>query len=196
MKKIIAQLLIRTLIVVGIGVGLYVAHVQVVELKNKQAEDVARLERVPQLELEIANQQADFDKRAFDITRIQDLLIGRNDIPSVVASIEQEGASQGVSVTVPEITEIQQVDAKGKVLPPSGPTQDIGIKVSAQGDPDAIITFVHLIEHLPHLLYVESLTMQYKPPDPEANPAPEGIIPRPVAAAQINLVLTVERNQE
>lgn len=170
------------------------AHTQVAALKSKQAEDLARLEQLPLIELEAANQQADFDRREFDIRRIKTLLVNRNDIARVVADIEREGRSQELIVTVPEIIEIQQIDANGKVVSASGSTESIGIKVSVQGDPDDIVTFIHSVEHLPYILYVDSLGMQHSLPEPVTAIVPENFVPKPLAQANINIVLVAARD--
>lgn len=161
-KKILTEWFVKSLIVIGVVVALYLSHGYVLHTRNERARALAQLEDVPNKALEATAQQTDLARYGFDVQRIEKMLITREDIVTVVSSIEQEGLRQGLVVQVPTIGEIQQVDEEGKATEEKGPVVDVKINISVDGSPEKIVAFVHSVEHLPYLLYLDSLSLMNK----------------------------------
>jgi len=160
---VIINVVVRlAIIVLAIG-GLYAAHQQVQVLRLERATALVELEKTPDRLLEVAAQQADLDKHAFDIQRIDKYLITRENVVDVVSQIEQEGQVQGLTVQVPTIEEvIAAADGEKKVERANATVSDIEMNVSVDGDPDDIIVFAHRIEHLPYLISLQYMSLGNK----------------------------------
>ncbi|MBI1833601.1 MAG: hypothetical protein HYR90_02125 [Candidatus Andersenbacteria bacterium] len=146
MKSLWIDWSIRIGILILVCAGLYILHNQAMAARNAYTAAINELEQTPLRLLESASRAADLSRREFDISRIQHLLVPRNQIVDVVSAIEAQAKRHQVEVSIPEIVESEEA---------GGVIQDITVRVSVDGNPENIVDFSHSVEHLPYLLNVE-----------------------------------------
>lgn len=151
MKLLIAWSLKVCVLLLMMG-GLLFVHSFVSRLADQVTEKRNELEQKPAEQLRIATLRSELSRRAFDLDRIKGYVVSRDRIIDVVSAIEAEGQRFGVTVQVPDIQEVPVFDADGNQIDPTGPLQDVEIKVIAVGPPQQLVAFLHSIDHLPYIL--------------------------------------------
>lgn len=165
--------IVRMIVLIVLGAGLFFGHTYVADVRAERAKAIRELEATPDRLLETARQRADLNRREADLSRIEKLLVPRSEVVSIVARIEQEATVRGLTIAVPAIEEIKMVNNRGVEVETGGPARDVRLEISISGSPDQIIAFVHSVEHLPYLLFVESWRLTNLLPqgeDPEEPP--------------------------
>lgn len=153
------------LIVVGIGlVGVCIGGTAwawrwLLEKRAAAAAQEAALQQMPETAARAGAARAELEKRRFDIERVQGFLITKDQIGSVVTEIEQAAQAAGVEASVPAVEEKQEVDAEGNVVVAAGVLYQVRLKVVATGKPANLLTFLHAVEHIHHLVYFESFRL-------------------------------------
>jgi len=143
-------------LVIGLLAGWWLVHQMVAGLGQQVAEQRLALEQSPQEESYQASLRSELGRRSFDIERIRKYVLRRDKIVDVVAAIEEEGKRYGVVVEVPDIAEELELGEGGVLVEPTGPLQDVRMRVEAWGEPSTVISWLHGVEHLPYLLYIRS----------------------------------------
>lgn len=118
--------------------------------QNALAQAPDRLDHFTRIRQELAG-------REHDLKRITGHVPVRNDISTVLSTIEQTATALGVEVDIPKIKEENIQSPLLKSLPPFKPVE---LDVIARGEPDELLTFLHKIEYLPYLSEVLSWNMQ------------------------------------
>lgn len=111
---------------------------------------------LPETHLKEVGLAAELKKRAFDIERIQSLIVSREELGRVVSALEEQAKAKGIELTVPDVAERSVVDEKGDLVAAEGPLLDVEIKAVGFGSPENLLRWLHAAEYLPFLLHAES----------------------------------------
>lgn len=106
--------------------------------------------------LELASLQAELARRQKDIARLQQYILSRDELDTFVNAVEQEGKHVKVAVVISAVKEKQRLDEQGQPVAPSGATEEVEFDITAAGAPEDLLEFLHKVESLPYLLYLES----------------------------------------
>jgi Tfp pilus assembly protein PilO len=87
-----------------------------------------------------------------DVARVESMMPTQDEIGSVISSVEAEAKKFSVTVKVPKVQEELTYDENGDKVEQTGPIRSVRIQIQGQGDPIALINFMHTVEHLPYLL--------------------------------------------
>lgn len=158
---------VRTLVLVALIGGLYVAHSNVVSMRNQYRSTIQQLDEAPKHALESASRSAELSRRELDIKRVEKLLVDRENVADLIGVIESEAEKNAIEANVPQINEIE--DSKGVV-------EDIELRVSADGFPANLIAFAHSVENLAYIITLKdfSLTTRSSTVPQNAARAPAG----------------------
>lgn len=159
LKKIVVWKVVG-IIVIGILVG-------VIYFLGNQVQGVRRGLLVKQISLEGSLKAAVFQaslqeqlvEHKVEINRIEQMMPVQDEIGSIIGSFEVEAKKSGVIVTVPKVEEMIVVDKNGEKVVQVGSTRIVRMQIHAQGEPVALITFMHAIEHMPLLLGTVSFVL-------------------------------------
>ena len=119
-------------------------------------EKQSQLAKVPEELVRYAAIKAEINKRELDVSRVEAFIVSREQLAEVVGEIEAVGRALSLAVSVPEVAEKQLLDDKGNQIEPSGPLIDVRMKIVASGPPKNLIQFLHSVEHMQRLVYLES----------------------------------------
>lgn len=123
-----------------------------------QAQELS-LQKLPEAAARGDAVASELNKRRFDIQRVQSFLVTKDQVGAVVAEIEAAGTAMNVEVNVPAVEEKQQFNAEGQPVAATGPLYEVRLKVVATGKPAQLLAFLHVIEHLQRLVYLESFRL-------------------------------------
>jgi|GEM_PF-3100439 hypothetical protein len=204
---------LKKMIIWGVvGLAAVILLVGIILLLGNQVQDVRRSLLGKQLSLEGSLKAAVFQaslqdqliQHRPDIIRIEGMMPTQDEIGAIIGSFEVEGKKFGVTVAVPEVHEEVAYDKKGDPVEQVGPVRTVRMNIQAQGNPVALIGFMHAIENSPFLLGTISFMFdsdsasvsggsvtsipQSKPPGAES--APKQIEPRR-ASLKMEVRLTI-----
>jgi len=126
------------------------------ELRVAVYEKREQLEEQPTEAARYASVRAEINKRQPDIDRVKSFLVSRDTVGEIVAEIESTGAAYRIEVSVPQVEEKQLLDDNGNPVEATGPLYDVGLKVVATGKPKDLLAFLHSIENMQRLVYLNS----------------------------------------
>ena len=143
-----------------VGVVVIVILIGAVYLLGNQVQNVRRGLLVKQMSLEgslkaavyQASLQEQLVEHKAEIALIEQMMPIQDEIGSIIGSFEAEAKKSGVIVTVPTVQEEVVFDKNGDKAEQVGSTRVVRMQIYAQGEPVALIDFMHTIEHLPFLL--------------------------------------------
>lgn len=113
-------------------------------------------ERVPEVAARQAALEAEVEKRARDVERVEAFIITKEQLARLVGEIEDVGRELSVQVSIPTVEEKQLLNDQGAPTPPTGPLVDVRLKIVAVGSPKKLLSFLHALEHMQKLVYFES----------------------------------------
>lgn len=119
----------------------------------------ALIER-PSQQLALNSLQSELDRRQADLQRLKQYLIARDQLDSFVGRLEAEAKRAQVTLIIPAVAERQSLDDQGQPVVPAGPIADAEFRLTATGSPKQLLQFLHSVEALPYLLYVESWSIK------------------------------------
>ena len=143
------------LVLVLIGLVMMVSQ-QIQSVRRTVAAERLTLEASLRGAVRIGTLRAEIARRQHDIERIKVVIPDQNNIGNVVSVLEAEADNNKVSVTVPNIIKVMEVDEANQELPQTGPLQDIKLTVKVVGSPNNVLQFFHAVENAPYLVGVKS----------------------------------------
>lgn len=128
------------------------AHMQVRSLRHGIAAQQALVQDVQAQTSHITVLKKTFDTATSDMTKVNATIPRRDGLVDVVSLISAEAVNAGIAAQVPVVQ-------AAKVNPgatPGDAFSDIRIHIIASGQPAALASFLHRVEHLPYILRIAS----------------------------------------
>lgn len=151
MKQVFRIILYGVSSIVVVAALIY-AHMQVLVLWKEVALRQALLLDVPARMSHTAFLKKELDAALIKMQKIHTAIPTRDGLVEVVSAISSAALASGISAQVP-VVQAQSADA-GEAT--DAPFSDVRIHVVASGDPAALASFLHRVEHLPYILRVVS----------------------------------------
>lgn len=125
-------------------------------IRREAARQEQRLAQLPAAQARAAVIQAEVAKRQADVARIEAFVVPKDQLAYVVSDIEVLGRTRGIAVSVPAVEEKIDLDEQGREIAARGPIAKVRLKISATGAAKELIHFLHDLEHMQRLTYLES----------------------------------------
>lgn len=106
----------------------------------------------PSQQLSVVSLQSELNRRQEDLRRLRQYLISRDGLDGFVSRLEAEAKRTQVELVIPTVAE-RADDAIGTLL-------DVEFRLTASGQPEQLLQFVHRVELLPYLLSLESWSIK------------------------------------
>lgn len=167
---------------------------KIISTRMDIAEKQGKLDSAPIEAKKTQELKRELDDATIKVSDLQQMTVPRDSLPDVITAISQLAITSGITAQVPEVT---ASNAKGS--PPSDPLDDVRIRISASGTPQALIQFLYRVEQLPYLLYVTNWSIDttqqvalgsFSAQVPTDKPLPPSI---PGSALQAELVIAIKK---
>ena len=140
-------------------------------------------------------------KHTLAINQLKQQVPPRSAVGDIVARIENEASKNNVKAIVSDVKVEITYGKDNKPIAQTGPYQDVRLTVQSYGDPAALLSLLHVIEHLPYVLKVPdwSIATDYTVlPAALTVPVPLPGVPienKPAALLEASVVLTISKDQ-
>lgn len=173
--------MIELAVLIVLLAGSLVAHTYVKADRRQLITQQASQSQEPEAALKQASLQYELREQTQGLAELNTVLISPDQIGDFIGHLEQTAARHDVRLSIPTVKEARRTDARGKVIPSSGPLIDIGLSIVAVGTPPALLNFVHDVELAPYLVtFTEwevnttaSTPLGFSATEPAAAPAAE-----------------------
>lgn len=204
LKLLITRRIIESSLALGLIVGIVFLwrHTAAARLQFFSAQRA--LQNVPQQVSQQTSLAVEIDKHRHDISRLRAYVVERQNIGEVIAAIEAAGHRHKLSVQIADVAEASPLSESSDEL-----LSDVRLKLTAVGRPEAMLRFLHTVEHVPYLLYLESWQLDTGPDGsgslgdqlvvPTVAPQSDGSQPSMVAAdghVQADIILTINHEKD
>lgn len=114
----------------------------------------------PENALHYGRQRTLLKEQQADVDKIMAFIPTRQGTSEVVGTLESLGVRYGVTLSVPEIKEVEVQDKRGKAIPDSGPLGDVALKITALGEATQLLSLLHALESESYLLKIPTWSVR------------------------------------
>lgn len=117
----------------------------------------------PQILLRLSTAQGELRDRAHDLERIFKLVKNSQDIVVFIEDLETAAREQRIVLEFPVINEVPGLIESDQNVPLHGPFRAISLTISAYGEPEDLLQYIHDVEHGQHLVALSEWHINAKP---------------------------------
>ncbi len=160
MKKTVGGLLAEGVVFLVVLGALWFGLSYVRDLQKKVAVERENLERRPSAIVELADARVEYQKHISDLAGIQSYAISRSQVSDIISAIEREASVDKLTVQIPAIEEVVQLDEQGNPIVSTTGLQKVRVRIAGYGDMESLLQFLHRVEHLPYLVSLEAWSVE------------------------------------